>query len=616
MRSLHRLIRLYLLSTVIFFLSPGLRASSIVEINSGSTENPVFDLVQADPALKSFYDDCSTRHSIDKDKIPDCLWTNVKDNPTLKKKVIQAMESKKNNSSENSNDKEIMAKKNKIKIDESNDPYIKKLNEHISKQLENIFLSQSGRTHDEKGNLIDDKKRKTYLATDHAKFAELYNTQLANSVTQALSSYCSEAVEDSRFTFTQSIAATSENNTNQTQQTPRARKLFIIKSNADSMKNDQKNNLQSLNNADFKPKNCNDPAEESSTYCSFNRCIDNIKEVCYNTNISYQTSSTSESEDLKYSRSRACVVMDFIKNARAGIMAMDKQKDFYNNISRNQALSIDLSHTGLKEFKSDGDIKRGSQDITAITSGELQKIAEESKAEIESLKCIDENGNRNNEICKQLVLKDRENAEKSLLEFGMRRIAQVDDIENIQNEEDLKKFLVSEGDSEDKAKEFIQNQLSANNGSLTDVIQKIKNKYKVENDAIIKSLSDKIENHSIDLSDQSPQNNNKLKNIQNELQSKGARYANIIQFGNIVSAYLSIKDQRSGEIKTNTAQIYRELASSQNVPVSNNQANQEQPLINAETVKNNVKSAGLKESKSDDDQVSLKVKDINEILGK
>ena len=586
-----------------------IKANSIVEVNSGSTDNPVFDMVQADPALKGFYDECANNHSFEKEKIPNCLWDSVKNNPTLKKKVIQAMESVKK-SPEKNDAKEIMAKKNQIKIDESNDPYIKKLNDYISSQLENVFTAQSGKTHDEKGKLIDDKKRKTYLATDHAKFSELYNTQLANSVTQALSSYCSEAKEEDDFTITKPANDAKDPNKKNTIS------LFIIKKDADQRASDLKSNMTSLNTADFSNKDCSDATNAKSPGCQYNRCIMTIHEVCYNTSIS---SPKDRENDLAESQSRACIVMDFIKNARAGIMALDKQKDFYDDLSKKQAPAIDLTSGGLKEFKSEGDQKRGSQDITTITSGDLQKIADESKGEVDSLKCIDENGNRNEAICKKLVIEDKEKAEKALLEFGMRRIAQVDEIENIKTTEELKTFLISEGDSAEKADEIIKTQLSENNGKIEDVVQKIKDKYKAENDAIIKSLTDKVETHNVDLAKEPDKANQKLQNIQKELQSKGSRYANMLQYGNIVSAYLTVTDASSKVQKTNTAQIFRELASAQGQKGTTNPAdpsNANAPIINAETVKKNVESAGLKNEDDNTGQVQLTVEDINKILGK
>lgn len=614
MKRLHYPIRIYLISSTLLLTSPGLSAESIVQVDSGPVDNPIYDIVQSDPALKGYYDDCAKSYQNNQDPIPNCLWDKVKNNSTLKKKVLDAMASEKASSkkenSKNDSDK-IMAKKNQIKIDESNDPYIKKLNEYVAGQLENVFLAQSGKTHDEKGKLIDDKKRKTYLATDHAKFSELYNTQLANSVTQALSSYCAEAKEDDDITITKPANDPKDPNKKNTIS------LFIIKKDADERASDLKSNMASLNTADFTNKDCSDATNAKSPGCQYNRCIMTIHEVCYNTAI---TVPSDRKQDLEESKSRSCIVMDFIKNARAGIMAMDKQKDFYEDLSNRKTLSIDLTSSGLKEFKSDSDQKRGSQDITTITSGDLQKIADQSKGEVDGLKCIDENGNRNEAVCRKLILSDKEKAEKALLEFGMRRIAQVDEIESIKSEDELKSFLVSEGDSSEKADEFIKKELAQNNGKLEDVVQKIKDKYKAENDAIIKSLTDKVETHNVDLTEEPDVANQKLQNIQKELQSKGSRYANMLQYGNIVSAYLTVTDASSKVQKTNTAQIFRELASAQgtkNANANKNDPNQNTaPIINAEVVKKNAESAGLKNEDDKTGQVQLTVEDINKILGK
>jgi hypothetical protein len=93
----------------------------------------------------------------------------------------------------------------------------------------------------------------------------------------------------------------------------------------------------------------------------------------------------------------------------------------------------------------------------------------------------------------------------------------------------------------------------------------------------------------------------------------------MLQYGNIVSAYLTVTDASSKVQKTNTAQIFRELASAQGQKGTTNPAdpsNANAPIINAETVKKNVESAGLKNEDDNTGQVQLTVEDINKILGK
>lgn len=624
---------LYLsLLTVTPSLSFADESKSMNNISALNEDSHLQKLIQSDQNLKVIYSGC-----VQAPDLSDCLWKGIQGkNADLEKKVKAAAEKDRKavaqasqtspsrapaSSSDGDGKKDelkIVAKDNTVKIDTAKDPFIIKLQENIEKQLDAVFTTKTNAVYkDSKGQVIEQAASRTFLATDHSKFASLYNTHLSNSIVQSMSSFCSEAKYDSN------------------------ESKFYLEKDPDKRKQTLKDNIDLLKTAklsppspeykkycvDFKSSkdqnevaqgqaNCPqyDPCGSSNsdkTSCQFNGCIGAVSKLCYDSSNNIP-SSVKNSDDKKYTETRACEVMEFVKSARATIMALDNQENFYKEYTdKNPVLGIQLE--GIKHFQSEGDVSRNSQDIVTITSKLAKDADEASKNELANINCASENNGQaiinNAEACKKLVIENKENAEKAVLELSLRRQVQTEEINEMTTVEQLKKFLMAEGDSEESADAYIEKitqEIQNDPGkTLVDELKsRISDKYKAETKAIIQGLADKVKDNSVNENDSASSKAKKYLEIQKELQAKGERYTNILHYSNIVSSYLTLTDSKTKKSSGNANQLYRELASRKD-------------LADTKQIEENAQKAGLTVSKEDTSATTLDIKTINnEILKK
>lgn len=612
-----------------YLCSPPLWAASesdksFNDVKAQNSKSRLMSLIENDANLKTHYNSCQSENEND---LPKCIWEKIQSNSELVKKVkAAALEDRKEvpaaregagetttsrspaSTSDGKKDTlEPISKDATVKVDTGKDPFILKLQENIGRQLDAIFTTTPGEVFkDSKGKVLDQKSR-TFLATDHSKFAALYNTHLSNSIVQSMSSFCSEAEYNDR--------------------------KFIIYKNDSQRKAVLEKNIQDLSSANLTPpsaeykelcKNDNfsdpkcqavDPCTQGSpaynkASCHFNSCLPAINKLCYEIGIA--AIPNSPLDDQNYTKTRACEVMEFVKSARATIMALDKQEKFYKENTEQNNIGMQLK--GLKDFKSEGDVSRNSQDIVTITSDVAKKANEDSIKEFDNLGCVTEGPDgkasiANEEACKKLVIENKENAQKAVVELNFRRQVQLDEIEQMTTVDELKKYLIAEGDSDESANAYIakitKEAEQKGNISVQDLLkQKIKKKYEEETKAIVQGLADKIKHNSVEATDTADNKAQKYLDIQNELKSKGERYTNMLHYSNIVSSYLTLTDSKSGKSSANANQLYRELASRKD-------------LQSAKQIQENAQKAGLNASKEETSATTLDIKTINEqILNK
>ncbi len=617
-----RFILICIFSTNVTFGSEKKESQSINNVSSLNDNSNLINLIRADAELKVHYNTCLEQGG----NWTSCLWEKVAKNENLKKKVQTAAEEDRKSSAiasklENSNTdetkgsrspasspsnssknfKSIVAKDNTVKIDNAKDPFILKLQENIEKQLDAIFTTTPSETFkDSNGQVISQAASRNFLATDHSKFATLYNTHLSNSVVQSMSTFCSEAEYKNQ-------------------------KFFMYKGQKERTQSLEKN-IALLKSAKFKSpppeykKYCVDektknasecakynPCDQNGQYydetsCRFNGCIPVVSKLCYD--VAKNTPDIDNDftkDDQAYTQTRACEVMEFIKSARAAIIALEKQEKFYKENTEKNVTSINMK--GLKEFKSEGEISRNSQDIVTITSKIAKDADENSKEEIEDLNCLDKDGNISNQsACDKLVIADKEKAQSAVAELSLRRQVQLDKINELTTIEQLTEFLIAEGETKESAETYIEKikKEDTSGRALEDILrEKITKKYKTETDAIVKGLADKVNAESVDSKDSKDQKVEKYKKIQEELKSKGQRYTNMLHFGNVVSAYLTLTDSKTGESSANANQLYRELASRKDIE-------------DIKTIEENAGKAGLSASKEDTSATTLDIKQIND----
>lgn len=604
-------------------------SKAFTKISAQNEDSYLLGLIKNDPELRTHYNTCAESS----DNIPSCLWERVSGpngNEALKKKVLQAAEADKKQASNNrengrapSSEKDdgnktkvdIVSKDNTLKIEKEKDPFIKKLQENISKQLEAVFTTTTNEVYkDSEGKVINQAASRTFLKTDHSQFSKIYNTHLSNSVVQSMATFCSEAKYDKTQDLfflhkdTQKRKETLEKNTKDLatatfkQPHPNYQKFCIQIPNDTNAAEAEKNNAR-IECAKIDPCKSTDPQYQDDTSCRFNGCIARVSDLCYKT-----PDDIEDTDDKNYTQSRACEVMEFVKSARAAIMALEKQEKFYAQTEKGSA---GITLKGQKEFQSEKDISRNAQDIVTITSKVAKDADEASKEEIESLNCLNQDGNaiQNEESCKKLLIastkEDKEKAEMAVTELNLRRIAQSEKIGELSTVDELKAFLIAEGDSEEKASAYIEEltkEAQKDGRSVLDLLkEKIRNKYDAETKAIVLALADKVKESSLDGSENGNDKIQRFAAIQEELKSKGSRYTQMLHFGNVVSAYLQLTDSKTGKSSSNSNQLFRELASRTDLEA-------------AKDIEKKAREAGLTESKEDASSTLLQVEQINDVI--
>lgn len=592
--------------------------ANVSEISGLNKDSHLQKLILSDTELKTHYNSCKGDTAKDWTA---CLWERVQGNAELKKKVMTASKLDKREApiiqvlpehlddfplpqppKRSEDTKKIMSMDNSINVSKINDPFVRKLQENIEKQLDSVFTTASPDIKGSKGEVNSQAPGRTYLATDHSIFSSLYNTHLSNSIVQSLAMFCSETEYDQ-----------DENK-------------FFIFSDSKKRKNSLNNNLLELEKAKLSPlppeyqKYCSDgenynqelcakynPCNKASelydqSSCRFNGCVYSVNRLCHKTDETVPSKGV-EKVDTEYTKERACEVIEFIKTARASIMSLSEQEKFYQKIQKNGSSGIALQ--GMRSFQSDGDVSRNSQDIVTITSKTAREADESSKDEITTINCIGKDGQIvNQSSCDKLMLKNPEEARESLTELRIRRESQIEEIEGLSTIEQLKKILISEGDTEEEADKLIEklSKEATETNSLIDLLKKrITSKYRTETEAVISALAQKVSRTTIEEKDDPETRKNKFRRVQDELRAKGERYTNMIRYGNIVSSYLTLSDGASGKSSVNSNQLFKELASTRD-------------LDSTKTIEENARQAGIVSSTDDTSSTTLDVRTINNDL--
>jgi hypothetical protein len=498
------------------------------------------------PGVDKAYDGCKSEKL---EKVPDCIWTALEGRPDLKTKV-QQMYANENTpktpdgasrapaSTTPSDLTNLTNKSKQIGEDYMSDPAVVNLSKIFEKKLEEALI----------GDASAQKDTKKIAAVDHAKFIELYRTELGKTIVNAFTSYCLETVN-------RRIDMSSKKDCKDKDNKPTDCIMYFL-SDEDSKKQTVENNLKLLKDANL------DLSTDTTSNPDANRwtgCIGSVSNVCYATDADLKLKSGSE--DSKRSQTKACVIMDYVKSARKNLIIANQQEGFYANLA-----SKDLSANIMEnDRKVEINSKNSNDSVVTATSKDIEDAYKEASkkeyAEIE--KCVDTSGKiSNTESCKKYLNINKDDKEKDLVEFGLRQNALGEKINNLADKgtkEDVKKYLIEEGYKENVIADMIKN-----NEDLTKVKAEIKQRYINEKDAIIASMAEKIkaktssENGKIDnASTSDTSDTGKLNKIKEDLKTRTSDLENLVHFNNVVSSYLEID---SGKTKSrNVASLYDEI---------------------------------------------------------
>lgn len=563
------------------------------KIQNGKAEGPLQVLLTI-PEVNAQYQKCQAA-KVSIDQIPDCLWkgNEDKDIPKLsddvKKKVSDlyaemakkgpaSSEGGRSPASEKSGSG-LTGKSKNISIDYMNDPAVVELSKVMQKKLESALLG-------------DEQQRdiKKIAAVDHAKFIELYKTELGKTIVNSFTSYCMESdISNPAYIDTPQCENAAQTHNVDCE-------IYLISQNKKDTIND---NVSSLKTADLSSD------KEDSTNLQgkkWTRCIATISDVCYKSN---KITNIKSGHDLNESKTKACLIMDYVKSARKNLIAIEEQKKFYDKLAADTASSVKMGLVNGKQVEINE--KNSVDAVTTVTSKDIESSYEKKNKEVvqkEIEGCIDQSNQvKDTEACKKFIETDPEEMKKALAEFSLRQNALQENLDKkLENDEEVKKYLEEEGYKKEQI-----DKLMSKKEDLEAIKKEIKDRFANEKQALIDTMAQKIkgkttEGNGID----ADKDKSKLSQIKAEISSRPDDLKQLVHFSNIVSSYLTVES--GGKKSRNVASLFAEVNNSASkIPGADKDA--------ASEIKKNADKAGLKENKGNGDSlINLDVEKLNQLL--
>jgi hypothetical protein len=326
------------------------------------------------------------------------------------------------------------------------------------------------------------------------------------------------------------------------------------------------------------------------------------------------------------SKSRACAVTNYLKNARQSLLAMTNVKKKWDDYAQNNEKSVVMESTACKkkdaktgECLEKQDVTLVSQRVSGSDNPEVNKLntltsqelvdasgfKEEAKAiEDEFKKCFDENGQGDDEACKKFLKNDQKEKLKELAEMDIRSRAIEAKLNSPDfDDEEVKKYLKEQGYTDAQIGDKLQDQ-----AKLDMLKEEIKAKYAAERENLIKNLRDQINSKTVDGELDRTRDDPTLRKIADEMGNRTKKFAQLVHFNNIVSGYLEIEDE-TGSKTRNTASLYAEINDSSSDVVSD----ENQQIL--DEIRQVATDAGVTESDDGESDAgaspSLKVDELN-----
>lgn len=533
------------------------------EVKGGIVINESLQKLMDIDGVQPIYDKCKTA-SKDTNKILDCLWSNVKQDAELKKKVETAYADElkakpdpaaRAPASEAKPKTNMTGRSNNVGIDYETDPAVIGLSKYYGEKLDAILDPEKALT-------AEENKKGLILATNHKQFIELYKSELGKTIINAFTSYCLDTDPD---TCKCTEAETKD-----------CKLTCTIDDDVDKRKLHREENIASLKKANL--------SSDGPDSIRWRACISAVPNACKNP-------KDVNDETVK----RSCLIMDYVESARKNIIAADAQKEFYDDLSKSQTRQIaNLSKEIVdpKKVSSDAILEMSSEDVAKSVKEPLEK----DKAEFEA--CFKDGEIVNAKSCEKYLSVNVKDNEMAIAELGMRQMAQEGALENELNSSDAKvvDYLKEEGFTKDQ----IDN-MTSDKTKIKTVKEEIMERYKNQKSAIIAEMAARInaKTASSDGKIEGAGDKSKLEKIRDALAKRSDDLSGLVKFNNIVSSYLEVKKEGSKTNERNTASLFGEIADMKEA--DKKQANEQ------------VDKAQLKEVKNDNgqSQTNLDVNTIN-----
>ncbi len=551
------------------------------EVKGGIVINESLQKLMDIDGVQPIYDKCKNDNS-STERILDCLWQGVKKDDGLKKKVETAYadelkaKTKPDASSAGrapaSKPTTNMTDRNlNVAVDYASDPAVQGLSKYYGDKLDAILDPDKALT-------ADEQKKGLILATNHRQFIELYKSELGKTIINAFTSYCLDT-DPTTCSCTQAEADACKAEKDKSKCSCSNLTCTIQDKEADRIK-DRKQNLDELKKANL--------ASDGPDSIKWRACITAVPTACKGAT----STSSSQSETVK----RSCLIMDYVESARKNIIAADAQKEFYDDLGKQQTAqfaNISKEIVDPKKVSSDAILEMSSEDVNTA----LKEPLEKDKAEFET--CFKDGQVVNEKACEKYLSVNAKDSEIAIAEFGMRQIAQEGALEKELNSSDAKviDYLKEEG----YTKEQIDS-MTSDKDKIETVKKEIMERYKNQKSAIIAEMAAKIDSKTSDSEGKIDSNANKtkLQKISDELSRRTSDLSGLVKFNNIVSSYLEVKKEGSKTNERNTASLFGEIADMKEADrkVANEQ----------------VQQANLKEVKAENgqSQTNLDVRTIND----
>ena len=556
------------------------------KVTAGIVINDSLQKLMDIDGVKPIYSECQKNHDSEipnrEEKVIECLWRGVKRDTKLKKIVqdVYAQELKggkptnDGRSPANASSVPLTAKSAIVATDYESDPAVMALTDFYGKKLDAILNPDVALS-------AEEKKNNTILTVDHRKFIDLYKSELGKSIIGAFTSYCLDTDPKTRFCSPEQLKSCKEAG-----QSKCACESFKISDDKKEQAEHREQNIKSLKVADFKMN--------SSDSIQWTKCILSVTNSC-----NHDTMTISNQSE---SARRSCLIMEYVNSARKSIIVSDKQIKFYEEIAK------EPTHHIADNMKEITDLKTSSTDALLEMSSNDVKLALEKPIN-QKLKdfelCYKDNIIVDVSACKKYLNTNSKENEVALAELGMRHIAQEAILEDeLGSDQKVQEYLKEEGYKPDQIKA-----MTANKEAVADIKNQILKRYANQKAAIIKEMADRIADKTtvvdgvVTPKATSPNGAlkkddiSKLEKIKRELESRSSDLQNLVYFNNIVSSYLEIEGDK-GKKSRNTAALFSEA----------NSLEKEQ----AKLIKEQIKSAELKDQKGTGGTVSLEVDIINE----
>lgn len=550
-------------------------APKVNEVSSGIVINDSLKKLMDIDGVEPIYSNCQKNFATESEnrteKVIDCLWKGVKADAKLKKTVqeVYAQELKgakttsEGRSPASASNVPLTARTTNIATDYESDPAVAALTDFYGKKLDAVLNPEVALTDEE-------RKNNTILSVNHRQFIDLYKSELGKTIVSAFTSYCLDTdPATNSCTDAQLEACTEKDKSNCSCQS------FTISDSAVDRMDHRKKNIEKIKIADLKTG--------SGDAERWQKCILSVTKSCKKD----VSTILTQSETTK----RSCLVMDYVNSARKNIIVADEQITFYNDMAKDQTAQI---AGNMKEIT---DLKKVSSDVLLEMSSTDVKTALEKpmKAKLKDLEgCYKDGTIVNVAACKKYLNTNREENEVALAELGMRQIAQEAILEEeLGSDQKVRDYLKEEGYSANEIKT-----MTADKEGIAEVKDQILKRYANQKAAIIKEMADRIkEKTAVAEGTVTPKGDiSKLDQVKAELESRSTDLQNLVYFNNVVSSYLQIDDGK-GKLTRNTASLFAEA----------NTLEKEQ----AKLIKDQIKSADLKDQKGAANTTNLDVNTIN-----